>query len=62
MTPTTDPRLPDLMTAQEVAELFRVSVMTVYRMCDREELEPVRIGKSFRFFRTDIDEFLAANR
>jgi excisionase family DNA binding protein len=36
------------MTVQEVAELMRVSTMTVYRMLERGDFTKVRVGKHFR--------------
>ncbi|WP_104163002.1 helix-turn-helix domain-containing protein [Cryobacterium sp. N22] len=45
-----DPRLDDLrfLTVAEVAEVMRVSRMTVYRMVHAGELPAVRFGRSFR--------------
>jgi excisionase family DNA binding protein len=37
-----------LLTVSEVATLFRVSKMTVYRMVHANELASVRVGRSFR--------------
>ena len=36
------------LTVAEVAELMRVSVMTVYRMVQSGELPAVRFGRSYR--------------
>ncbi|ASD20879.1 MULTISPECIES: helix-turn-helix domain-containing protein [Cryobacterium] len=45
-----DSRLDDLrfLTVAEVAEVMRVSRMTVYRMVHAGELPAVRFGRSFR--------------
>ena len=45
-----DPRLDDLsfLTVAEVAEVMRVSRMTVYPMVHAGELPAVRFGRSFR--------------
>ena len=45
-----DPRLDDLrfLTVAEVADVMRVSRMTVYRMVHAGELPAVRFGRSFR--------------
>ena len=42
--------LPDVrfLTVAEVAELMRVSKMTVYRMVHAGELPAIRFGRSFR--------------
>lgn len=36
------------MTVSEVAELMRVSKMTVYRLIHSGEMPAVRVGRSFR--------------
>jgi excisionase family DNA binding protein len=48
--PAQDPRLADVkfLTVAEVAELMRVSKMTVYRLVHSGELTAVRVGRSFR--------------
>jgi excisionase family DNA binding protein len=48
-----------LLTVAEVADLLRVSTMTVYRLIKAGDLAAVRIGKSFRLREDDIDAFLA---
>ena len=47
------------LTVAEVAEMMRVSTMTVYRLIKSGDLHAVRIGKSFRLLETDVDAFLA---
>lgn len=39
---------PRFMTVTEVAELMRVSKMTVYRLIHGGEMPAIRVGKSFR--------------
>ena len=39
---------PRFVTVAEVAELMRVSKMTVYRMIHSGDIPAVRVGKSFR--------------
>ena len=39
---------PQFVTVAEVADLMRVSKMTVYRMIHAGELPAMRVGKSFR--------------
>lgn len=36
------------LTVTEVAELLRVSKMTVYRMVNTREIESTRVGRAFR--------------
>lgn len=47
------------LTAAEVAEMMRVSTMTVYRLIKAGELHAVRIGKSYRLAEDEVDRFLA---
>ncbi len=48
--PHADARLSDVkfLTVAEVAELMRVSKMTVYRLVHSGDLTAVRVGRSFR--------------
>lgn len=51
--------MPDhLLTADEVAEMLRVSTMTVYRLIRRGELPAVRVGRSYRVRQQDLDGYL----
>ena len=47
------------LTPQEVADMLRVSKMTVYRLINSHELPSVRSGKSFRLREDDVDRYLA---
>lgn len=40
--------MPQFFTVAEVADLMRVSKMTVYRMIHAGDLPAMRVGKSFR--------------
>lgn len=48
------------LTVAELAELLRVSTMTVYRLLQAGELASVRIGKSYRVREEDVDTYLAS--
>ena len=50
---------PRFMTVAEVAELMRVSTMTVYRLIKAGGLPAVRFGKSYRLDEADVDAYLA---
>ena len=52
-------KAPQFYTVAEVAELTRVSRMTVYRMVHAGELPAVRFGSSYRVPKTAIDAMLA---
>lgn len=47
------------LTVQEVADLMRVSSMTVYRLIKSGDLPAVRVGRSFRVRDDDVDAYLA---
>jgi excisionase family DNA binding protein len=47
-----------LITIAEAAALMRVSPMTVYRLVHARELAAIRVGRSFRICRGDLDAFL----
>ena len=51
---------PALLTVAEVAELFRVSSMTVYRLIRNGELAAVRVGRSYRVREEDLQAYLQA--
>lgn len=48
------------LTVAEVAELMRVSKMTVYRLLHSGELTAVRVGRSFRVPEYAVHEYLRA--
>ena len=51
----------DLLTVQEVAEFWRVSTMTVYRIIKAGEIQAIRVGKNFRIPRTEVARYLERN-
>ncbi len=46
------------LTVAEVAEIMRVSKMTVYRLVHSGELPAVRVGRSFRVPEAAVDSYL----
>ncbi len=48
------------LTVQEVADMLRVSSMTVYRLIKAGDLPAVRVGRSFRVLPDDVDAYLAS--
>ena len=48
------------LTVAEVADVMRVSKMTVYRLVHAGELPAVRVGKSFRVPQDALTAYLAA--
>lgn len=55
----TEQQAPRFLTVAEVAELLRVSKMTVYRMVHAGEIPAVRVGRSFRVPQLAVEELLA---
>lgn len=51
---------PRFLTVAEVADVMRVSTMTVYRLIKAGELGAVRVGKSYRIPEDAVDRFLAS--
>lgn len=49
---------PRFMTVNEVAEVMRVSKMTVYRLIHAGELPAIRVGKSFRVPQGAVEQLL----
>ncbi|MCD4549967.1 MULTISPECIES: helix-turn-helix domain-containing protein [unclassified Schaalia] len=51
---------PRLMTVSEVADVMRVSRMTVYRLIHSGEMPAIRVGKSFRVPEVVVNQLLHA--
>ena len=49
------------LTVQEVAELMRVSTMTVYRLIKAGDLPAVRVGRSFRVPEQAVHDYLSGS-
>lgn len=47
------------LTVQEVADVMRVSSMTVYRMVHSGEMPAIRFGRSFRIPENAVSHLLA---
>lgn len=50
------------LTAHEVAEMMRVSRMTVYRLIHAGTLPAIQVGRSFRVPDSAVDEYLRRSR
>jgi excisionase family DNA binding protein len=51
-----------LLTTEEVAEYFRVDVVTIRRLINRSELGAYRIGGEYRFTESDVEDYLHRQR
>ena len=49
---------PAVLTVHEVAEYLRISEAKVYRLAREGELPVIRIGKTWRFRRDLLDDWL----
>jgi excisionase family DNA binding protein len=49
-----------LLTVAEVADILRVSNMTVYRLIKGGQLSAIRVGKNYRIRQGDLDAYLQA--
>ena len=54
-----NPSRARFLTVAEVAQIMRVSTMTVYRLIKAGDLASVRVGKSYRIREDDVDAYLA---
>ncbi|GAA4418362.1 hypothetical protein GCM10023169_07850 [Georgenia halophila] len=50
---------PRFLTVAEVAQLMRVSKMTVYRMVHSGDLPAVRMGRSFRVPEAAVEKLIS---
>ena len=51
---------PRFMTVTEVADIMRVSKMTVYRLIHSGEMPAIRVGKSFRVPEASVAQMIQA--
>ena len=51
---------PRFMTVSEVADIMRVSKMTVYRLIHSGEMPAIRVGKSFRVPESAVGQLIRA--
>ena len=47
-----------LLTVNEVADLLRVSRMTVYRLIKNGEMPALRVGRNYRLREEDVHDYL----
>jgi len=54
--------LKSFMTTEEVLGYLKVTPRTIYRLIQAGHLPAVRIGRQWRFRRSDLDEWLDRQR
>ena len=52
----------DLLTIKQVAEFLNLAEKTVYRMANDGEIPAFKIGGSWRFKRSEVEEWLEQQR
>ena len=50
--------MEDLLTIEEVAEILRLKLLTVYRWVESGKIRGIKIGKGWRFKKSEIERFL----
>ncbi len=56
-------RVPsELMTVEQVAAYLQLHKLTIYKFIRSGDLPALRLGRSFRVRRADVDEFLEAHK
>ena len=50
--------MSDVLTLKETAEYLRVSRQTVYNMIKDRRIKAYKVGREWRFFRSNIMEYL----
>jgi excisionase family DNA binding protein len=54
------PEKARFLTPAEVADMLRVSTMTVYRLIKAGDIPALKVGKSYRLREEDVDRWIAA--
>jgi excisionase family DNA binding protein len=52
----------EFLTPEEVANILRISVLTVYGYIQKENLSAVRLGRHYRISREDLAVFIKSKR
>jgi excisionase family DNA binding protein len=55
---TASGRWPEVMLASEVAEYLRISYATVLRMTKAGDLHAIRVGREFRYLRSELEAMM----
>jgi len=53
--------MTELMTVQELADYLRVTGKTIYRLLRRGRIPATKVGRSWRFDKASVDEWLSRN-
>lgn len=50
--------MSDILTLKDTAQYLRVTKQTVYNMVKKGRIKAYKVGREWRFFRSDIMEYL----
>lgn len=50
--------MSDILTVEEVAEYLKLAKKTVYKLASEKKIPAFRVGKFWRFKKTDIEEWI----
>jgi excisionase family DNA binding protein len=53
---------PDILSRKQVAQLLQIGQSTLDTRISPEALPRLKLGKCVRFFRSDVERYLARNR
>lgn len=54
-------KTPEIMTLEQLAEYLQVSYQTVYKMVRNGDIRAVKIGRSYRVRKEDVDAYFNKN-
>ena len=52
----------ELMTTKELAQYLQLDRMTIYKLLKTGDIPANRVGHQWRFFRSDIDEWIRSKK
>jgi putative molybdopterin biosynthesis protein len=54
--------LREFMTQKELADILRLSALTVHRLTKRGEIKAFKVGRSLRYTRADVEAYINKQR
>ena len=54
--------MEELLSLTQTAQLLGVSERSIYRLMETDKLHPFKMGKFWKFERSDIDAYIASER
>lgn len=52
----------EFLTAEEVAEMLKVNIMTIYRYIKAGKIKAYKFGKGFRITNEDLQKFVSSSQ